>query len=202
MRRPITAPRGPGPRGWTGRGQGGARLVEAAPELRATTVQTCGLWPFALGSGAPLIGVPLGRHLLGGESVACDPISWFHPGALIPNPSAMIIASPGLGKSTVARRMQLGLAAMGVNPFVVGDLKGEHAPLVRALGGAVVTLGRGEGSLNVLDPGSAMAAARRLQGRARDKLVADLLGRRLNALAGLIALNRRGAVSDVEEAVL
>jgi hypothetical protein len=185
-----------------GPGQGGAHLIEPAAELRATTVQACGLWPYAIGSGAPLMGVPLGRHLLTGEAVACDPISWFHPAALIPNPSAFIIASPGLGKSTVTRRMQVGLAAMGVNPFVVGDLKGEHSPVVAALGGSVLKLGRGQGCLNVLDPGSAMAATRRLAGQARQRLLADVLGRRLNALAGLISLNRRGPVRDVEETLL
>src|SRR5207245_2292728 len=83
-------------------------------------------------------------------------------------------------------------AAMGVNPFVVGDLKGEHSPLVAALGGSVVKLGRGQGCLNVLDPGSAMAAARRLPGQARQRLVAAVLGRRLNALPGLLPLPRRG----------
>jgi hypothetical protein len=193
---------GPGPRGWAGHGQGGAHLIEPAPELRATTVQACGLWPFPVGSGAPLIGVPLGHHLVTGETVACDPISWFDPAALIPNPSAMIVAMPGIGKSSVTKRMELGLAAMGINPFVVGDLKGEHVALVLALGGSCVKLGRGEGSLNVLDPGSGMAAARRLSGKARDKLLADVFGRRLNVLGGLIALNRRTPVADVEELIL
>jgi len=202
VRRRATLPPRPGARGWTGPGQGGAHLIEPAAELRATTVQACGLWPYAIGSGAPLTGVPLGRHLLTGEAVACDPISWFQPAALIPNPSAMIVALPGLGKSTVTRRMQVGLAAMGVNPFVVGDLKGEHSPVVAALGGSVLKLGRGQGCLNVLDPGSAMTAARRLAGPARQRLVADVLGRRLNALAALIGLNRRGPVGDVEETLL
>ena len=201
MRRRDTLPT-PGSRGWTGYGQGAAHLIEAPHELRATTVQVCGLWPFAVGSGAPLVGVPLGRHLLTGEAVACDPINWFSSAGFIPNPSAMVLAIPGLGKSTVTRRMELGLAAMGINPFVVGDLKGEHAALTLALGGSVIRLGRGQGTLNLLDPGSGTTAATRLSGAARSKLVADLLGRRLNTVAALVALNRRGAVSDVEESLL
>ena len=78
----------------------------------------------------------------------------------------------------------------------VGDLKGEHSPVIAALGGSVLKLGRGQGCLNVLDPGSAMAAARRLAGQARQRLTADVLGRRLNALAALISLNRRGPVAE------
>jgi hypothetical protein len=193
---------GPGRRGWPGPGQGGAHHVEPAPELRATTVQACGLWPFAVGSGTPIIGVPLGHHLQTGEAVCCDPVSWFAHASLIPNPSALIVGTPGLGKSTVARRMMLGLAAMGVHPVVVGDLKGEHVALIEALGGATVALGRGQGSLNVLDPGSGLLAAGRLTGSAREKLTADILGRRLNVLAALITLNRRTPVVDVEETLL
>ena len=202
MTRRVKLAAAPGRRGFMGRGQGGAHVIEAAPELRATTVQACGLWPFAVGSGAPLIGVPLGHHLLTGETVACDPISYFERASLIPNPSALIVALPGYGKSTVTRRIELGLAAMGINPFIIGDLKGEHVPLIRAIGGRVVKLGRGEGTLNILDPGSGIAAAYRLTGQGRAKLLADILGRRLNVLAALITLNRRTPVGDVEEALL
>ena len=39
----------PGPRGFRGRGNGRVSYVEAPPEWRATTVQACGLFPWALG---------------------------------------------------------------------------------------------------------------------------------------------------------
>ena len=71
-----------------------------------------------------------------------------------------------------------------------------------ALGGRVVQLGRGQGCLNVLDPGAAMAAAQRLTGEARRKLMADSLGRRLTMVSALVALNRRAVVTDVEEALV
>ena len=71
-----------------------------------------------------------------------------------------------------------------------------------ALGGRVVQLGRGQGCLNVLDPGAAMAAAERLTGEARRKLMADSLGRRLTMVSALVALNRRAVVTDVEEALV
>ena len=64
--KPISKPtvRRPSFRGWVGRGGGAAVVVSPAPEWRGTTVQVCGLWPYGVGTGAPMIGVPLGRHLV------------------------------------------------------------------------------------------------------------------------------------------
>ncbi|MGC5410448.1 ATP/GTP-binding protein, partial [Streptomyces sp. DT225] len=88
-------PPGPGSRGWPGRGGGSAAYVEAAPEWRGTTVQVCGMWPFAAGSGTPMVGVPLGRDLISGAAVCCDPISWFQRANLLLNPSAFVLGKPG-----------------------------------------------------------------------------------------------------------
>jgi hypothetical protein len=149
-----------------------------------------------------MVGVPLGHHLFSNETVCCDPLSWFSRAGLLSNPSAMLLGLPGLGKSTIARRIAVGLAGFGIPPVVVGDLKGEHVAVVRALGGRIVSLGRGQGVLNILDPGAGAAAAQRLVGEARRKLMADTQGRVLTALAALIALNRRSPVSDHEETIL
>ena len=92
-------------------------------------------------------------------TVCCDPISWFQRARLISNPSAFVLGKPGLGKSTVVRRMALGLSAYGVHPLVLGDLKPDYVDAVQAIGGQVITLGRGRGYLNVLDPGQAVEAA-------------------------------------------
>ena len=79
-RAPKPSPqRRPGPRGWPGVGGGKTSLLEAPPEWRATTVQVCGLWPWIVGSGAPIVGVPLGRHLFNRATVCSDPINWFSP---------------------------------------------------------------------------------------------------------------------------
>ena len=137
--------RRPGPRGWAGAGGGKASLVEAAPEFRATTVQVCGLWPWVAGSGAPMVGVPLGRHLFTRATVCSDPINWFSRAALIANPSVLVLGKPGLGKSTLVCRMCLGLDYYGYRSVVLGDLKPDYAELIAALGGNVVTLGRGQG---------------------------------------------------------
>jgi hypothetical protein len=101
-----------------------------------------------------------------GATVCCDPISWFQRAQLISNPSAFILGKPGLGKSTATRRMATGLAGYGVIPLVLGDLKPDYVDMVTALGGQVIPLGRGRGSLNVLDPGEATEAADRLTGDA------------------------------------
>ena len=151
--------RRPPPRGWMGRGGGETMVISVAPEWRGTTVQVCGLWPYGVGTGAPMIGVPLGRHLINRGTVCCDPISWFQRANLISNPSAFVLGKPGLGKSTIIRRMATGLAGYGVQPLVLGDLKPDYVDLIREMKGQVITLGRGRGYLNILDPGEAGEAA-------------------------------------------
>jgi len=199
---PGRGPRRPGPRGWTNKAAGAASYVEAAPEWRGTTVQVCGLWPFIAGSGSPMVGVPLGKHLVTGTTVCSDPINWFTRAKLISNPGVLVLGLTGRGKSSLVRRMATGLAAQGINPVSFGDTKPDYADLITALGGNVVKLGRGQGTLNVLDPGAAMTAARRLHGQEREKLIGDAKGRRLNMVSGLIELNRQRPVSDVESLIL
>ena len=189
-------------RGLPGRGGGHAAYVEAAPEWRATTRQVCGLWPFIAGSGTPMIGVPVGRDLRSGATVCCDPISWFSRAGLIANPSMFVLGKPGLGKSSLIRRMAIGLSGFGIQPLIFGDLKPDYVDVISALGGNIVRLGRGQGSLNVLDPGAATAAATRLTGDNARKLREDAIGRRLTMVAALVGLNRRSQVTDVEEAII
>ncbi|WP_328643931.1 ATP/GTP-binding protein [Streptomyces canus] len=199
---PPARVRRPGLRGWPGPGGGAQRLVQPHPEWRGTTVQVCGLWPYVAGSGTPMVGVPLGRSVLSGSTVCCDPISWFTRAGLIHNPSVFVLGQPGLGKSTVLRRMCLGLAGYGVNPMIFGDLKPDYVDLIRALGGQVITLGRGRGYLNVLDPGESSQSAARLTGEARRALLADTHGRRLNMVSALVTILRKSPPSDREETIL
>ena len=67
-------------RGWPAPGGGRVGYMDPPTMWRATTVQACGLWPFAAGSGAPMTGVPLGQHLYTGATVCGDPLSLVHPG--------------------------------------------------------------------------------------------------------------------------
>ncbi len=197
----VPTPR-PGPRGYRGPGRGRVSYVEAPPEWRATTVQACGLFPWAVGGGTPTLGVPVGRHLRAGTTVCFDVINWFERGRFIPNPSYFCLGLPGLGKSTFTRRQVLGLSAQGVRPLVLGDLKPDYTDLIAAIGGQVVKLGRGLGSLNVLDVGAIEQAARSLSGLDADRLRAEAHGRRLAVVSGLILIVRGSAMEDYERAVL
>ncbi|MFD0315638.1 ATP/GTP-binding protein [Streptomyces flavalbus] len=192
----------PTSRGWPGRGGGMVGYVDPAPEWRGTTVQVCGLWPFGAGAGTPMVGVPLGRDLDSGATVCCDPVSWFLRTGLLANPSMFVLGRPGLGKSTVVRRMALGLSGYGVHPLIFGDLKPDYVDLIRAIGGQVISLGRGRGNLNVLDPGESLQAAARLTGEARRRLLADIHGRRLHMVSALVTILRSAPPTDREETIL
>ena len=139
--------------------------LQPPAEWRATSVQACGLWPFSVGAGAPLIGAPLGKHLLTGATVCGDPISWFQRASLLTAPTAFVMGLQGFGKSSCIRRMALALAGFGVLPLVLGDLKPDYVDLIAALDGQVIRLGRGRGYLNVLD--ITLARARRRRARRR-----------------------------------
>ncbi|WP_341769357.1 ATP/GTP-binding protein [Actinomyces bowdenii] len=200
--RPLRPPM----RGWLGRGRGASAYVQQADEWRGTTVQVCGLWPFAVGTGTPMVGVPLGRHAHTGATLCCDPISWFQRAKLISNPSAFVLGKPGLGKSTIVRRMATGLAGYGVMPIVLGDLKPDYVDLIEALGGQVITLGRGRGYLNILDPGEAVRAAARLReaglGKEAAQVLADAHGRRHTMVSALLTILRQAPPTDREETIL
>ncbi|MGK3944975.1 ATP/GTP-binding protein [Streptomyces sp. RP5T] len=192
----------PPSRGWYGPGGGQVANMDPPSMWRATTVQACGLWPFAAGSGAPMTGVPLGQHLYTGATVCGDPLSWFTRAHYISNPSLFMLGMPGLGKSTLVNRMLIGLAATGVVPLVLGDLKPDYADTVRALNGQVISIGRGVGGINVLDPGAMGAVARRIGGEAGRVLDAETHGRVLNMVAALITIVRDHAMDDHEQSVL
>lgn len=198
----VRPARRPGPRGFAGVEGGSTALVDPPPEWRGTSVQMCGMWPFAAGSGSPMVGVPLGQHVDTGATVCGDPISWFRSARLISNPSMFVVGLPGLGKSTLISRVCIGLAGQGVTPLVLGDLRPDYVAVVRALGGQVVRIGRGLGGLNPLDPGGLSAVLPRLSGSARRELAAERHGRQLGVVSALVELVRRGRLEDHESAAL
>lgn len=207
MAEPVEVkPQRPPMRGWIGRGRGQSVYVQQADEWRGTTVQVCGMWPFAIGTGTPMVGVPLGRHIHTGATLCCDPISWFQRAKLISNPSAFVLGKPGLGKSTLVRRMATGLAGYGVMPLVLGDLKPDYVDLIEAMGGQIITLGRARGYLNVLDPGEATEAAERLRASGHEKeaaqVMADAHGRRHTMVSALLTILRSAPPTDREETII
>ena len=197
--------RRPASRGWWQVGAGGANVIEPVDEYRGTTVQVCGLWPYVVGAGTPMVGVPLGLNLINGSTVCGDPISWFQQN-LIGNPSVFVLGLPGLGKSTIIRRMAAGGAGFGALPLVLGDLKPDYVDLIKALGGQVITLGRGRGHLNVLDPGEAIEAAERLRKAGKEKeraqVLADAHGRRHTMVSALLTILRKEPPTDREESII
>ena len=189
-------------RGWTGPGGGAMSRMPVPTEFRGTSRQVCGLWPFAVGSGTPMIGVPLGSHLFTGSTVCFDPISWFTRAHLISNPSCFVLGLPGLGKSSTIRHVILGMEGYGAHSMILGDLKPDYVELVRSIGGQVIPIGRGRGKINPLDDGGAHEAAKQLSGQARQELLADAHGRQLTMLAALVQLSRSQPPTDREESIL
>jgi hypothetical protein len=98
--------------------------------------------------------------------------------------------------------MAIGLAAYGVQPLVLGDLKPDYVATIEALGGQVIRLGGGRGYLNVLDPGEARSAAARLTGDARAEVLADAHSRRVTMVSSLLTIVRQTPPTDREETIV
>lgn len=193
--------------GWPGPELGRVAHTAVPPRYQATTVQGCGLFPFTAGSGAPAIGVPIGRHMIWGEVVALDPIDWVRAN-ITTNPGVFVLGEPGVGKSAFSKRLAAGVVAFGTGVVVLGDIKGEYAGLVTRLGGQVVRIGWGQARLNPLDSaalGQAVGTLHRTQPEKAQALHAEIRSRRLDLLLALclIARGSRGAaITDAEELAL
>ncbi|MFZ0122342.1 MAG: hypothetical protein WAL99_23445 [Pseudonocardiaceae bacterium] len=193
----------PTPRAWGWATPGGGRSanVEGGVVYQATSAQVCGLYPFALSSGAATPGVPIGRHMLTAEPVGLDPAEWLREG-LVSNTGVWVQGQPGIGKSTIVKRMLTGLICFGAAAVIPGDVKGEYSDLVEALGGRVWRIGRGRHTLNPLDAGPLRAAAARTSGADRDRLIETIRARQLSLLEALVVIVRRGQISVTERLLL
>jgi hypothetical protein len=187
--------------GWRSPGAGRAAHVAAGVEYQGTTTQLCGLYPFVAGSGAPAVGVPIGRHMLWGEVLCLDPLEWLRHG-LITNPGMFLLGQPGVGKSSLAKRLITGLVGYGVQALVLGDTKPDYTRLVGHLGGQVIRVGRGLDRINPLDAGPLGAALARMSGTDAQRLRLEIRGRRLSLLLALCTLVRNGRVTNPEEVLL
>lgn len=184
---------------WVG---AGPRWWRATPEWRATTVQVAGLWPFAVGASAPVVGTPVGSHYISGAPVHFDPMSWFLRG-FITAPIAFVLALNGFGKSSLIRRIVTGAVAAGETVLCMGDTKPDYRDLVCRLGGQVIDLGYGYGSLNPLDVGALGAVVDRLADPDQQRRVAARVeAGQVTIVAGLIELVRGSRVADYEEVLI
>ena len=193
-------------RGLKRRGGGYVSWVEPPQEYRGSTYQTAGFYPFAAPGAIPNVGIPIGPRLDSNKTACFDVMTWFRH-QIILNPSSFTLGLPALGKSTLGRRTVIGLAADDVTSLILGDLKPDYVDTITKLeGGQIIGLGRGRGSLNVLDLGALDQAAQRLEQagyitEAR-KLREDGHARRLTLLGALLSLIRGGPLTETETAVL
>ncbi|MEU1527156.1 hypothetical protein ABZ413_33705 [Nocardia rhamnosiphila] len=161
-----------------------------------------GLWPFTVGASAPVVGTPVGVHYITGAPVHFDPMSWFLRG-FITAPIAFVLALNGFGKSSLIRRMVTGAVAAGETVLCMGDTKPDYRDLVHRLGGQVIDLGYGYGSLNPLDVGALGAVIDRLPDPdQRRRVAARVEAGQVTIVAGLIELVRGSRVADYEEVLL
>jgi hypothetical protein len=187
--------------GWPVPGGGRAGHVEAGQRFAGTTSQVCGLFPFATPSGSDARGVPIGRHLHTAEPIGLDPAHWLRTG-LVSNTGVWVQGQPGIGKSSITKRMLAGLVGFGMRAVIPGDVKGEYTPLITALGGSVWHLGRGLHALNPLDAGPLRAALRTASHTDRTRLLETLRARRLSLLEALITIVRRDEPDVTERRLL
>lgn len=197
--------------GYRGRGRGAARVVSGPQEWQTTTNLGCGFNPTVVGAPAPVIGTPIGRHLATAADVCCDTFAWFREG-IIATPSAFVLGLPGLGKSTLIRKILIGHIAQGHVSIVAGDVKGEYAAYTRAMGGQVIKLGHGYGSLNPLDVGALghivpileenhEKLAREGHSELIHRVKEQVHGRQLSLVTALVGLARagNGTMTGVED---
>lgn len=201
--------------GFTGRWSGHAAVVSGPQEWQTTTNLGAGFNPNVVGAPAPAIGAPLGEHVITGSEICCDPLSWFREG-IIANPSCFVLSLPGLGKSTLIRKMLMGDVAQGHIPIIAGDIKGEYVGFVHQVGGQVITVGHGMGTLNPLDVGAlgrvipqldakitqlkkekdfgAAGEIEKMLRQAREQIH----GRQVTMMSTLLGLARKGQIEDYE----
>ena len=186
-------------------GPGGGRpaMMPRVPMFRTTSVQGCGLYPFVVGGATPLEGVILGENLNGPGVVCADHMAWFER-RIISAPSAMVMGLNGLGKSTLIRRIMLGLANRGIHSMILGDIKPDYVDAVEALGGQVVRIGHGLGGINPLDAGNVDEAVRLLADHPQERaaLLQAAHERKKNLVISLVHIVRRQAPTDREEVIL
>lgn len=183
--------------GWPVRGGGRAGHVEAGVRFAGTTSQVCGLYPFAVSSGVDVHGVPIGRHLHTAEPVGLDPAQWLRTG-LVSNTGVWVQGQPGIGKSSITKRLLTGLVGFGMRAIIPGDVKGEYSALIEALGGTAWRIGRGLHALNPLDAGPLLPALNAAAGTEREQLAETIRARRLSLLEALITIIRRSEPTVTE----
>ena len=120
-------------RGKRSRGGGYAALMPTIDEFFGTSNQVCGgFWPFGTDMALPAEGVPVGRSLMTGAGVCCDPISWFKAG-IIKQPSMFLLGLPAIGKSMSFRLVGITPEGRRILRFD-HDRTRRHSPIIDRMG--------------------------------------------------------------------
>jgi hypothetical protein len=193
----------PLPPAWGWKRPYGGRAAHVAPgaEYAGTTVQVCGLYPFTGGTGSPVAGTPVGRNQLDGQVVCLDPLAWMRAG-LVTNPGMFVLGQPGVGKSTLVKRLAVGAVARGDTPIVLGDPRPDYVMLTEYMGGQVIRVGRGLDRINPLDAGPLGSILPHLPAHEAARVRAEVRARRLTLLTALCTLVRGQPLGNHEEVLL
>jgi type IV secretory pathway VirB4 component len=131
-------------------GKCGRRL--RLPPHRTSSARLAAAYPFLAGT-RPEGGVYVGVDAFSGAPACFDPWSSYRTGA-VTNPNVLLTGVIGQGKSALAKSLVVRSIPYGRRAYIPCDVKGEWAPVARAVGGTVLSLAPGAATrLNPLDPG-------------------------------------------------
>ena len=195
--RPLT------PTGYAGHGGGRWGRVPSASLWYGSSVQANGIYPFTAGTARPVSGAPCGTDLKTGTAVALDHHAFYMEG-VISSPSMILFGINGVGKSSTAQTLTLGMMARGMIPAVFNPLKrGEHTALVEQAGGSVFEFGpNARHQLNLLSRGPLGRAAATIGGTVGAELNDLAMWKVVKQTQLALRVSRQSALSDMEDAVV
>jgi len=133
--------------------QGTVRRPFRLPPHRTSSARLAAAYPFLAGGRLDPRGVYVGVDAFAGAPACFDPWSSYRAGA-VTNPNVLLTGVIGQGKSALAKSLVVRSIPYGRRAYVPCDVKGEWAPVARAVGGTVLSLAPGAATrLNPLDPG-------------------------------------------------
>ncbi|MDJ0336595.1 ATP-binding protein [Salinibacterium sp. G-O1] len=177
--------------------------MPAAPLWYGSSVQANGIYPFTAGTARPVSGAPCGTDLLTRTAVALDHYAFYVEG-VISSPSMFLFGINGVGKSSTAQTMTLGMMARGMIPAVFNPLKkGEHTPLVEQAGGSVFEFGpNSRHQLNLLSVGPLGRAAAQIGGAVGEELYELAMWKITKQAQLALRVSRGNPLTDMEDAVV
>jgi hypothetical protein len=123
------------------------------PAHRASSARLAGAYPFLAGTAPGARGTPIGIDAYSGTVFGFDPWAAYTRGALT-NPNVLLAGVIGQGKSAMAKSLAVRSLPFGRRAYIPADVKGEWAPVARAVGGVALRIGVGSTTrVNPLDPG-------------------------------------------------